>query len=77
MKTVEIWIAMDSDGDIALSHDDGETAITNYLDNYSTSLPLRVAKLTVHMEPPPEETDAGEVTVPDEAGQTVTAEAAR
>ena len=73
MTTVEIWIAMDSDGDFTVSGADNESAIQNYVDEIGGNLPLKVVKFTVHMEPPPEEIDAGEVTVPDEAGEVIQA----
>lgn len=67
--TVEVWIAMDSDGDWEVSKDDSEDAVTYYAENIGGSLPLRVVKLNVTMRPP-EITEAS-VTVSDEAGQTV------
>lgn len=76
MKTVEIWIAMDSDGDFAVSGADAESAAQNYCDEVGGALSLRIVKLTIHMEPPKAEVDAGEITVPAEAGQVTKAEVA-
>lgn len=74
-KTVEIWIAMDSDGDFAISESDETDAVDNYNANYG-SRTLRCVKITVNMSPPEAVLEAAEVNVPDEAGQTVTAEVA-
>jgi hypothetical protein len=72
LKTAELWIAMDSDGDYETGCDE-ETAITNYNDNIGGCLPLRVVKINVAMRPP-KVTEAS-VTVPDEAGQELAATA--
>jgi hypothetical protein len=72
VKEVEIFIAMDSDGDWETGSDQ-ETAVSNYNDSIGGCGPLRVVKLTAKMRPPV--ITETEVTVPDEAGQEVGAAA--
>jgi hypothetical protein len=72
LKTAELFIAMDSDGDWSSGSDENE-AVDNYNTNIGGNLALRVVKITVTMRPP-EITEAS-VTVPNEAGQQVAATA--
>jgi hypothetical protein len=67
-KTIEVWIAIDGDGDYEVGCDDDD-AVDRYNDNIGGTRSMRLVKLNVTMRPP-EVTEAS-VTVPDEAGQTV------
>ena len=73
-QTVEIYIAMDSEGDYGVASDDFDTALENLTESYGAAGPVRVVKVTVHMDAPT--ISEAEVTVPADAGQTVTAEVA-
>jgi len=70
MKEI-VWIAMDGDGDCAVSLDDENSAVESYADNYGARM-TRVVKIKVR---PPVAAEAETVTVPDEAGQEVEAAA--
>lgn len=71
-KTLEVFLAVDPDGDWRAG-DDAANAVDTYNEAYAAAH-LRVVKLNVTLTlPEPTEVD---VTVPDEAGQTVTAEVA-
>lgn len=67
MIDVELWIAMNEDGDWIVNSDESE-AIPNLLTDFG-GCSARVIKVTVQMAPPviPEVS----VAVPDEAGKTV------
>lgn len=70
--TLEVFLAVDVDGDWRAAADEAE-AITLYGEEVG-SLPIRVVKINVTLTLP--EIAEASVTVPDEAGRTVTAEVA-
>ena len=72
LVTVDVFVAMDSDGNIQVGTDMDE-ATERYNDHHGLVSPIRIVKLAVTMRPP-EVTEAS-VTVPDEAGQQVAATA--
>lgn len=72
-ETIDVFIAMDSDGDYRTGVDMDE-AIQDYVDNIGGNLPLRVVKLNVTMAKP--DVTEVDVKVPDAAGEVVKAEAA-
>jgi hypothetical protein len=74
-RSVEVWIAMNDDGDAVASVDGGAEARELLIDNYGGAA-VRTVKLTVQMAPP--EVLETEVEIGDEAGETqwVEAEAA-
>jgi hypothetical protein len=72
LKTVDVYVVMDSDGDHVAS-EEMDHATERYNDCYGAISPLRIVKITVTMRPP-EITEAS-VTIPDVAGQQVTAAA--
>jgi hypothetical protein len=70
-KTLELWIAVDSDGDYAFAPEE-DSAVNAYQEEVGGLVCLRTVKVNVTLTlPVPIEVN---VTVPDEAGQTVTAE---
>jgi hypothetical protein len=72
MKTCEVFIAMNEDGDWIVETDESDAM--SKLQEDAGGYHCRIVKLTVKMAPPVM-TEA-EITVPDEAGQTVEAAAA-
>jgi hypothetical protein len=68
-----VYIAMNEDADYEVGATEDE-ATERLSDNVGGRLG-RVVRITVRMSPPQAE-DAGEVTIPDTAGETVTFEAA-
>jgi hypothetical protein len=70
-RSVEIWVAMNDDGDVAASVDGGAEARELLIDNHGGAA-VRTVKLTVQMAPP--EIPEIEVEIADEAGETKTIE---
>lgn len=71
-KTLEVFLAVDTDGDWQ-SGTDQDDAVSNYA-NAIGSLVTRVVKINVTLTLP--EVQEASATVPDEASQTVAAEVA-
>ncbi len=69
---IELFVCMNEDGDFAVGTDSGDTA-TDLADNCG-GVCMRTVKLKVKIAPP--QITEAEVTVPDEAGETVSAQAA-
>ena len=67
-ETVEVWIAMDKDGSIAVSIESADSAVEAYEGDFGSQV-LRVAKINVTMRPP--EVPEASVTVPDDSGNIV------
>lgn len=73
-KEVEVWIVMDANGDFEVGGD-RDQVMDWYAENIGGGQALRVAKITVTMCPPKEVDAEVSVTVPDQAGEVVTATA--
>ena len=73
IKEVEVWIAMDSEGNLGVS-DDREQAV-DWCAEKGNGGPMSVVKITVSMRPPAETSAEAKVTVPDDAGEVIAASA--
>ncbi len=67
-----IWLSVNEDGDAAVSMDGADEARESLVDDYGGNV-IHIVKLDVTMALP--EVEDVEVDVPDEAGETVGAEA--
>jgi hypothetical protein len=67
-RGVEIFVAMNEDGDVAVSDDCGGDASQRLTENCG-GIAIRVASFTIHMMPPAVESGPA-VTIPDSAGTT-------
>jgi hypothetical protein len=72
MKQVEVWIVMDANGDYAVGTD-RDNAVELFENEIGGVAGARLAKITVTMTPPVEV--AVDVSIPDTAGETLTAAA--
>lgn len=72
MASVEIWVAMDEEGNVSVTTDvDVLGEKTAELGSDNGTYAVRVVKLVLNMEPP--EVQDVEVDIPDEAGRRTTA----
>lgn len=65
IKEVELFIALDMDGDFGISGSSAEEAVAAYIGDFNLEGPLRVAKVTVRMSLPVV-VEAEPITIPDE-----------
>ena len=72
IKTIEIFVAMNEDGDYETGIDDSDAR--DRLEENWGGASVRIVKLKVTMSPP-QVIEGPTVTVPDDAGKTIEAEA--
>jgi hypothetical protein len=71
-KKIEIWVVLDAEGDYAVGVD-RDQAVERFEEEIGGTAGARLAKITVTMTPPVEV--EANVSIPDGAGETLTAAA--